>query len=111
MPTGGSRSIAAHCLSAQKLKKEADGLTLVIEGMLDHATARSNASPAADEAGLAKQRFLDRQRIEPGHVLARVMPFDIEPIVLRDHDEQNRAVRILGPMTGLNHWTRIDSFR
>jgi hypothetical protein len=85
------------------LKEEADGLALVIEGMLDHATARSNASPAADEAGLAEQRFLDRQRIEPGHVLIRVMPFDVEPIVLRDHDEQNRATREQRPMTGLNH--------
>ncbi|MER8707601.1 hypothetical protein [Mesorhizobium sp. M0520] len=78
--------------------------------MLDGAAGRSDPPPSANQAGVAEQGFLDRQRVEAGHVPAHVTAFDIEAILLRDHGKQNRAAGIRRPMIGLNHRTRIDSF-
>jgi hypothetical protein len=77
--------------------------------MLHRLARRPDAPPASHEPRLTEQRFLDRQRIEPRHVAARISAFDIELIGLRDHGEQNRASRLPRPMIGLNHRPRIDS--
>jgi hypothetical protein len=74
------------------------------------AAIRADAPPPADNASVPEQCFLDGQRVEAGHVPARIPAFDIKVILLRDHAEQNRAARFRRPMIGLNHRTRIDSF-
>lgn len=66
-------------------------------------------APTADQAGLAEQGLLDRQRIEARHVPIRVAAFDPEAIELRGHGRQNRAAGRARPMNGLNQRTRIDS--
>ncbi len=104
------RLIAPHPFSPQQFEKEADGFALIVERVLHRSARRPDASPASHEPRLAEQRFLDRQRIEPRHVAARVSAFDIQLIGLRDHGEQNRASRLPRPMIGLNHRPRIDSF-
>lgn len=110
MSSGRSWPIAPQLLGAQQCKEETYCLSLVVEGMLDGAAASSDPSPSADNAGLAEQRRLDRQGVEPGQVEVRVTPFDVKPIMLRVHGGQNRAARIRRPMIGLNHWARFDSF-
>jgi hypothetical protein len=107
---GPPRLIAPHPFSPQQFEKEADGFALIVERVLHRSARRPDATPPSHKPRLPEQRFLDRQRIEPRHVAARVAAFDIELIGLRDHGEQNRASRLPRPMIGLNHWIRIDSF-
>jgi len=110
MSKAGPRAIAAPLLHGQQFEEQIDRLGLLFEQMLDRSTSGSDPTPATNEAGLAKQGFFDRDRIETGHVPARIPAFDIETIGLHDHDTQNRAVPNPCRMTGLNHPDGIDSF-
>lgn len=72
---------------------------LVVE-MMDHRLASlTDPSPAPRQAGLSKQRPVDRQGIEPGHVPVCVGSFDIELVGLTEHgstiaDARNPVQRV-----------------
>ena len=85
MPSAKLGSIAAAPLGAQQLQEQPDGFPLLVEGVLNHPSARPDPSPTADQACLTEQCLIDRHGVEPGHVPTRVHAFDIEAIALRNH--------------------------
>lgn len=91
-----SGAIAARPLSSQKIKKQRDSFTLIIEAVLGNSAPRTDPTPTPDKTNLPEQRFLDQQGIEAGHILVRVSALDIEAILLHDH-----ADRIAQPESGV----------
>lgn len=79
------RPISPGALLPDNIEKQGDRLLLAVE-VMDHRLAPlTDPSPAPRQAGLSKQRPLDRQGIEPGHVPACVGSFDIEMVGLTEH--------------------------
>jgi hypothetical protein len=83
-----SGSVAARPLGTKNTEKQRDSFALLLEGVLDSPATRPDPAPSPHKADLAEQRFLDRQSIEAGHVVVRVLAFDVEAIVLRDHADR-----------------------
>lgn len=79
------RTITSIPLFPEKFEEQTDGVLLLIEDVHHLLAARSDASPASHQRHLSKQRRLDGERVEPGHVPLRLNAFDIKVIGLNDH--------------------------
>jgi len=55
-----------------------DGLHLTIEQIEPPSAAATETTPFAHQGGIAKQRRLDREHIEPRHVAGRISPLEHE---------------------------------
>lgn len=84
----GGLAITTLCLAAEELQEQSHGFPLIVEGVLNHTTARSDPSPAAGQAFLAEQSLIDRHGVEPRQTPARVLVFYVEVILLRNHADR-----------------------
>lgn len=72
-------------LLPNKIKEEFDRFLLMRKVMNLHLPSATNAPPSTGQTRVAKQRRLDRDRIEARHVLLRLGALDIEMVGLGDH--------------------------